>query len=183
LSSTSVPAAARQRALELRHHGPRDEPRRGRAPGEVVVDVDHLVQRADVLVEVREPHRALGRGELLERADAVVAHGARRLAVDELQQGLPRVQVGEPGDPAQPRARAERDDRAGLASEQLGHLGLLRGADRAVDERGRELPVGERDDVGDLEVHRHRPEDDVHGLHDVEHDLVQVHDGLLAAAA
>ena len=172
-----------QLPLDERRHGRGNQARGRRAAREVVVDVDDLVERVHGGAERRQRQLSLGDAALLRGKRPVGVLDARRLVVDDVEDVLALVQVGEAGDAAKHRAAAERDHRGGLAPQQPGHLLLLRRADGAVDERRRQLAVVQRLDVLALEVERDRPERDVHELDDGQQVLAEVDHGLLAAAA
>src|ERR1039458_5811722 len=90
---------------------------------------------------------------------------------------------GEAQGPASLRAYAEGNDDLRLLAQQTGHLQLVRGAHRAVDEGDRDGAIVHRLHILLLEIQRDRPEDDVHRLQDFEQIFRQVEHRLLAAAA
>ena len=154
-----------------------------RAAGQVVVHVDHLVQRPDHPAELGKPDRSAVAAEREGRTGVFGVHRRRCLVVHVAEDLLPVELVGKSGDAAGVRAGAVGDHHEALAAEHPGHLLLFGGSDGAVDQGGSDGAVRHGLDVLAFEVHCDGPQDDVHGGGHFQQPFGEVHDGFLAPAA
>src|SRR3990170_2685906 len=115
-----------------------EELRRRRAPGQVVVDVDDLVERLGGVPELGQlefPFRDL---DLRGRdGPAALGHGGA-VAIVEVEDRLAVPEVRESRNAAKMGTAPEGDDEPRLATEELRHLLLLGHPDGAVDEAYRD---------------------------------------------
>ena len=154
-----------------------------RAAGDEVVDVHRLGERLDGVVELGQLQLALGHRELLLRVHRVGVVEGGLLSVDEILDLLRRGDVGQTRDAAHGGAGAEGDHDLALLAQQLGHVLVLGVAHGAVEQAEVDEAVFVAFDVLVLEVGRHRPEDDVEMLGELEHFLLDLQDGDGAASA
>ena len=80
-------------------------------------------------------------------------------------------------------AGPKRNYHLAFAPQQARPFLLLGGAHGAVDEAGHDGLIRPGFDIGPLEIHGHGPEHYIHGFHDFQDILGQVHHGFFAAAA
>src|ERR1035441_5981828 len=146
-----------------------------RAAGDIIIHRDGTVQGENRIEQLGQGQLVTILARLLTRRDGA--------AVSFVEHALGVGQVRQSRDAASLRAYAEGNDDLRLLAQQTGHLQLVRGAHRAVDEGDRDGAIVHRLHILLLEIQRDRPEDDVHRLQDFEQIFRQVEHRLLAAAA
>ena len=165
---------------------------RGRASGDAVVDVDHLVQGLDGVVQRGDGQLSLGglvrglgdHGGVLVVVSLEVG-GGRGLGVDVVQDllGSSGNQVGQGGASAEHGAGSVGDDDLGLLPQQLGHVLVLGVPDGSVDEGDGDLSVLHGGDVLLLSIGGDGPHDDLGHVADGQQPLVGVQQGHVASTA
>ena len=175
----------RKMFAQQRRHRARDDLRQRRTSRHVVIHLNHLVERANPIGEIRQRE--------LRHCPFVPARAGKHVLADSRWwqrrnttacKMLSRAKkLASPGNASQVRARSEGHQQLRLAAQQFGHLLLLRGADGAIQECRQDGPIRHLLDIVAFEVERHRPEHDVHGRNHIENPLRQVDHRLFAAAA
>ena len=156
---------------------------RRRTAGDVIIHLNHLVERAHHVPQLRQ-------GKIMavvlpfERGPGLgVVDHRRRFLIDVAEDLLARELVGQTGDAAQVGAGAVGNQILALAAEQAGHLLLLAGADGAIEQRRHNGLVRHRLHIGLLEVHRAGPQHNVNRLDHAKDVFREVHDSFFTAAA
>ena len=108
--------------------------------------------------------------------------GSRALAIDRAEQRCHRHEVRKCQHRSQLCTRTECQQRVGGPAQQMGHLHILRIANRAGDHAQVDRAVGKALDVVALAVHEQRKEHEFESPFDLEQPLAEIEKGGVASA-